>query len=228
MLNHTPAARSRDHRHFGGDLHPLDHLQRDQQRTQHYGATIASEAVGAANLNVQTETFPESRQGMSSAYGPVGGLTFNLFTPWQMNQDGTEELTLNHIGRQELSFGYLTKSFSNDPALSEYSNTALIANKKYIRMDGGLFHVREDPRTPGTYYAIYTREFRTTDHTDRRISGAHAQRGTDDIVDASPPPIPTATSPRALPRSAALAAGQMVAAYTTSQPRSRHQLRLHS
>ena len=198
-----------------------DHLQRDQQADAGtYGATnYASEAAGAADLHVQTETFPESRVGMGSAYGPVGGFTFNLFTPWQMNQDGTEELTLNHIGRQELSFGYLTKSFSNDPALSEYSNTALIANKKYIRMDGGLFHVREDQQNPGTYYAIYTREFGTlTSNQIVRISGAptlNAEQMT--IVDASPAADSNGNLPGGRFRDPLpLAGGQMVAAYTAS------------
>jgi hypothetical protein len=167
-----------------------DHLQRDQQADAGtYGAyDVANEASGAANIGLQPETFPESRTGMSSAYGNVNGFTYNLFTPWQMNQDGTEELTLNHIGRQELSFGYLTKSFSADSALSDYSNTALIANKKYIRMDGGLFQLREDPTAAGSYYAIYTREF-STGGTNQivRISGAPNLNAEQmEIVDASP------------------------------------------
>jgi hypothetical protein len=223
LLNHTPSgAFSPIIDSFGRVIFTRwDHLQRDQQADAGtYGATnYASEAAGAAKLGTPTETFPESRLGMSSAYGPVGGFTFNLFTPWQMNQDGTDELTLNHIGRQELSFGYLTKSFSNDPALSEYSNTALIANKKYIRMDGGLFHVREDPRTPGTYYAIYTREFGTlTSNQIVRISGAptlNAEQMT--IVDASPAPDSNGNLAGGRFRDPLpLAGGQMVAAYTTS------------
>lgn len=210
-----------------------DHLQRDQQADAGtYGATnFASEAAGAANLNVQTEVFPESRLGMSSPYGPVGEFTFNLFTPWQMNQDGTEELTLNHIGRQELSFGYLTKSFSNDTSMSEYSNTALIANKKYIRMDGGIFHVRESPQDPGIYYAVYTREFGTLSSNQIiRITGAptlNAEQMT--ITDASP----AADSNGALAGGRfrdpqPLTGGQMVAAYTASPvAQAGIQMRLH-
>src|SRR5690606_15987799 len=107
----------------------------------------------------QPEIFPESRSNMSTPYGDVNGFTYNLFTPWQMNQDGTDELTLNHVGRHELSFEYLPRSFRSDSALTDTSNMSLFANRKEIRMDAGIFHIHEDPRTPGTYYGIYAREF---------------------------------------------------------------------
>jgi hypothetical protein len=88
--------------------------------------------------------------------------TNNLFTPWQINEDGTDEETLNHIGRHELFAGLqIPKSFTSDPALSDDSNPALYVNRKVIRFDGGLFNVKEDPTRPGTYYAIYAREFGT-------------------------------------------------------------------
>ena len=235
LLNHTPSgAFSPSIDSFGRLIFTRwDHLQRDQQADAgSYGSTnYASEAAGAADLGNDTEVFPESRLGMTSTYGAVNGFTFNLFTPWQMNQDGTEELTLNHVGRQELSFGYLTKSFAADPALSEYSNTALIANKKYIRMDGGIFHVREDPKNPGTYYAIYTREFGTLSSNQIiRIAGAptlNAEQMT--LVDASPPAdsggnLAGGRFRNPLP----LASGQMVAAYTASPvAQAGIQMRLH-
>lgn len=115
--------------------------------------------MGAA-ARPDTEVFPESRLGQTStAYGPVAGFTFNLFQPWEMNQDGTAELTMNHIGRHELSFGYMGQSFTNDPALIESTDNAYIANKRHIRIDGGVFQIKEDPLNPGTYYTIYGREF---------------------------------------------------------------------
>jgi len=235
ILNHTPS----------GAFTPIidsygrviftrwDHLQRDQQAEGgSFGAhDYASEIKGAAKLSLQPETFPESRTGMNSAFGPVAAFTYNLFTPWQMNQDGTEELTLNHIGRHELSFGYLTKSFTNDPALQDFSNTALIANKKFIRMDGGLFHVREDPRAPGTYYAIYAREFGTlATNQIVRFTGAPSLNPEQmTVVDASPADndgsLPGGRFRNPLP----MTGGQMVATYTASatiQPGV--QLRLHN
>ncbi|KNZ34100.1 MAG: hypothetical protein AD742_01340 [Methylibium sp. NZG] len=142
-----------------------DHLQRDQQAEQPgvYGAfNFSDESAGAAKLNSIAEMFPEARLGSTSAFGPVAGYTNNLFTPWQINEDGTEEETLNHIGRQELMPGLqILRSFTSDPALSDDTNAALHSNKKTIRFDGGLFHVREDPIRPGTYYGIYAREFGT-------------------------------------------------------------------
>jgi hypothetical protein len=143
-----------------------DHLQRDQQAEQAgvYGAfNFSDEGAAAAKLNSIAEQFPEPRVGpTNSVFGPVAGYTNNLFTPWQINEDGTDEETLNHIGRQELLPGLqILRSFTSDPALSDDSNAALHLNKKTIRFDGGLFHVKEDPIRPGLYYGIYAREFGT-------------------------------------------------------------------
>ncbi len=139
-----------------------DHLQRDQQAegSAAYGAfNFSDESAGASKLSSQAEVFPEPRSASSSVFGPVAGYTNNRFTPWQMNEDGTEEETLNHVGAQEMGFGYMPKSFTNDTALSDTSDASLIANKKSLRGDGGLYHIKEDPVRPGTYYAIFAREF---------------------------------------------------------------------
>lgn len=234
ILNHTPSgAFSPTIDSYGRLIFTRwDHLQRDQQADAgSYGAyNYASEASTAAKLALQAETFPESRTGMSSAYGNVNGMTFNLFSPWQMNQDGTHEQTLNHIGRQELSFGYLVKSFSTDGALQDSTGSATIANKKYIRGDGGLFHLREDPRTPGTYYAIYAREFaQATTNQIVRITGApslNAEQMT--IVDASPAESGSGLAGGRFRNPLPLLSGQMVAAYTSSaQAGAGMPLRLH-
>ena len=45
------------------------------------------------------------------------GHTFNFFSPWQINEDGTEAETLNHIGRQEFGI-YSDPSFNDDPNLT--------------------------------------------------------------------------------------------------------------
>jgi len=137
-----------------------DHLQRDQQNLSQFGAVnFASEAANAARLSSPSESFPESRTGMASAYGQVNGFTYNLFTPWQINQDGTDELTLNHIGRHELSFNYIPRSFAADNALIDTVGTSLRANRTEIDIDSGLFHLREDPRAPGTLFGIHANEF---------------------------------------------------------------------
>ena len=146
-----------------------DHLQQDQQADADRGQpamppngsfNYANEAIAAANLGNNNEVFPETRaDSVSPVFGPVNGYTSNFFTPWQINEDGTDEETLNHIGRHELSFGYIPKSFSTDPALSDNTNDSIHANTKSVRMDGGIFHLREDPLQPGKYLGIAAREF---------------------------------------------------------------------
>ncbi len=223
LLNHTPSgAFSPTIDSYGRIIFTRwDHLQRDQQADAgSYGDfNYASEAAGAANVGRQAEIFPESRQGMTSAaYGRINAFTYNLFSPWQMNQDGTEELTLNHVGRQELSFGYLTRSFATDSALSDNTNTSIIANKKYIRNDGGIFQIREDPRTPGTYYGIYAREFGSM-ATDQivRFTGApmlNAEQMT--VVDASPAAVNNSLSGGRFRNPLPTSTGHMLATYTPS------------
>jgi hypothetical protein len=174
LLNHTPSgAFSPSIDSFGRVVFTRwDHLQQDQQAdvdranpmNPTYGSyNFANEAANSAfNLTDRTETYPEPRANSTSGlFGgyPVNGYTSNLFTPWQINEDGTDEETLNHIGRQELSFGFLQRSFANDTNLSDTTNAAFRANTHEIRQDTGLFHVREDPTQAGRYYAIAAREF---------------------------------------------------------------------
>ena len=143
-----------------------DHLLRDQQAEDPavYGAfNYSDESATAQVLNSTAEVFPEPRLGSTSIFGPVSGTTTsNLFTPWQINEDGTDEETLNHVGRHELFAGLqIPRSFLNDLALSDDTNPSFYVNRKTIRFDGGLFNIKEDPVNPGTFYAIYAREFGT-------------------------------------------------------------------
>ncbi|HEX2749009.1 MAG TPA: hypothetical protein VHM91_13470, partial [Verrucomicrobiales bacterium] len=80
-----------------------DHLQRDEkvQGTNTAGGfDYASETSGVpGSPGAFTETYPE-------ALVPAGSelaLRFDLFMPWTVNPDGTDLLTLNHIGRHEIS-----------------------------------------------------------------------------------------------------------------------------
>ena len=143
-----------------------DHLLRDQQAEQPgvYGTfNYSDESATALKLSSSEEVFPEPRLGSTSVFGPVSGTTTNnLFTPWQINEDGTDEETLNHIGRHELFAGLqIPRSFTSDPALSDDTDPSIYANRKIVRFDGGLFNVKEDPARPGTYYAILAPEFGT-------------------------------------------------------------------
>jgi hypothetical protein len=146
-----------------------DHLQQDQLAQRDRDAlgngvalpfrsfNYAGEARNAPALATREEPFPESRAGGSSPYGPVSGYVSNFFTAWQMNQDGSGEETLNHIGQHELAFGHLTPSFTADPALASRTVDSLHANRLALRRESGLFQLREDPRRPGIYIGTAAR-----------------------------------------------------------------------
>jgi hypothetical protein len=165
ILNHSPSGLfSPTIDSFGRVVfNRWDHLQRDQQNDAgDKGAkTFASEAANAALLSNNDEPFPEIRiesLTYSTPYGTAHGHRFNLFTPWMMNQDGTDEETLNHIGRQELNFGFVSRTFQ-DSAMSENDDGQRANQRSVFGADGGLFNLREDPNTPGTFYGIIAREF---------------------------------------------------------------------
>jgi hypothetical protein len=127
LVNHTPS----------GAFSPLidnagrvvfvrwDHLQRDQQAdtdaeegTITYGAfNWSDESANSITTTNLVEIFPEPRPGRNDLLAGTGlaGHTFNQFFPWQINEDGTEEETLNHVGRHELGGSYLNAAFINDP-----------------------------------------------------------------------------------------------------------------
>jgi Hydrazine synthase alpha subunit middle domain len=225
LLNHTPSgAFSPQVDSYGRVIFTRwDHLQRDQQadgspNNGYVPLTFESEAQGAAQRASQLEVFPESRLGMATAYGAVNPHTYNLFTPWQMNQDGTSELTLNHIGRHEMSFGFMPQSFSGDPALTEFTLESIIANRKNIRIDGGIFNFREDPRAPGIYYGIYAREFGSmTSSQIVRFTGAPTLNAEQMVfTDATPAETGAGLIGGRYRNPLPLSTGQMVAVYTTS------------
>ena len=178
ILNHTPSgAFSPTIDSYGRVIFTRwDHLQRDQQADGGgYGAfNFVDESASGARSGATSEFFPEPRSQSTSVFGAVTGYRNNLFTPWMMNDDGTEEETLNHIGRQEMGIGYLPRSFMNDSALSDTGNTSVFANRKVMREDGGVYHLKEDPVRRGTYYGIYTSEFGTltTNQIVRLTGGA--------------------------------------------------------
>lgn len=167
-----------------------DHLQQDRlaerdRNAQHNGVALpfgsfnyAHEGAQAQRTPSRDEVFPESGAGSDSAYGPVNAFISNFFTLWQINQDGTGEETLNHVGQHELAFGYLTPSFRDDPNLSNRTSDAFHANRVPLRREGGLFQAREDPMRPGHYVAISARESDAFT-TDRivSLSGAPTLQG---------------------------------------------------
>ncbi|HET6546028.1 MAG TPA: hypothetical protein VFG55_04695 [Rhodanobacteraceae bacterium] len=171
-----------------------DHLQQDQQaESPEYGTfNWASEAADAAILP-SLDVFPEPRQDTASTFG----LRMNHFFPWQINQDGSGEETLNHIGRHEL-FSYFTHSFRNDPALVDFNDANPPRSNPNVAEN--WLQIAEDPNQPGRFIAIDAPEFNT--HAAGQIvsidgpPSANAAtmtvtyltaRSTHDFFDADPP-----------------------------------------
>lgn len=176
MLDHAPS----------GDFTPIldsfgrvvftrwDHLQRDQQADADAnagtGRNCASGTYGTFNYSDEsasavplfgerTEVFPEPRpcRGDLLQGTNLVGHRFNHFFPWQINEDGTEAETLNHIGRQELH-GYIPRSLHDDANLVEYYGQYPRTNTYAIE---SILQMKEDPLVPGWYYGTQAPEFGT-------------------------------------------------------------------
>jgi hypothetical protein len=170
MINHTPS----------GAFYPMidsagriifsrwDHLQRDQQADTDweegyitYGcfnwSDESSNSVPTTNLD---EIFPEPRSPRTDLLAGTGlfGETFNQFFPWAINQDGTDEETLNHIGRHEIGGSYCNAAYTNDPDIQDLYYYGDNYNTNTIE---NFLMIREDPRNPGTFYGIDAPEFGT-------------------------------------------------------------------
>jgi len=170
MLNHAPSGVfSPLIDHFGRVIFVRwDHLQRDQQADTDaedgsitYGAfnwsDESSNSVTTTNL---AEVFPEQRPGRGDLLTGTGleGHVFNQFFPWQINEDGTGEETVNHVGRHELGGSYLNAAFTNDPNIQDLY---YFGNKYNTNTIQNFLEIREDPRTPGLFYGISAPEFGT-------------------------------------------------------------------
>lgn len=144
-----------------------DHLQVDQQADADAAAEAAgqsgasgthdftSEAASAAQVPRASEIFPEPR--IEVAGSGLGGHRFNFFFPWTVHQDGTEEETLNHLGRHELQ-AFFQRNFLADADLADHNSQRPRANPNPIE---NTFQLFEDPNVPGRYLAIDTPEFAT-------------------------------------------------------------------
>ena len=138
-----------------------DHLQRDQQAESSMAQgrfNYSSELPGAAILNTVAEIFPEPHDDDPALIGTnMNQLTINHFIHWQLNQDGTGEETLNHVGRQELH-DYFTGSVNDDANIVEFIPYVGRPNVNVVR---NTFMMDEDPNQMGRYLAIDAPEFGT-------------------------------------------------------------------
>lgn len=183
ILNHTPSgAFSPIIDSFGRIIFTRwDHLVRDQQadddnicNCEQFGTfNYTSEAANAVSTGNNDEVFPEPRpqwlgfvgnqmpgySGEINGWQPhLFGSEINHFFPWMMNQNGTEEETLNHIGRHELH-SYVPLVRTDDPNIvSQLQFGPFTANQS---PSFNIFQLKEDPLAPGSYFGINAPEFFT-------------------------------------------------------------------
>ncbi len=137
-----------------------DHLQRDFRKFESAYSIFrySDESVSAQVINDETEVFPEPAVSTDPDLPPnVNYHRFNVFMPWQMNQDGTELETLNHIGRHEIGDEF-NSSFSNDSNLYYFYTPGQIPGSNPNRVLN-VSHISEDPSTPGLFFAVNANEF---------------------------------------------------------------------
>jgi hypothetical protein len=147
-----------------------DHLQRDQQGDSESVAqdfrpvTHADESASAATTSSLegAESFPEARTESDPGYdSAIEPHRFNQFFVWEVNQDGSEEETLNHVGRQEWGGSFTEGSIVDDSALTFRAPNLQSKNQLLLPDDGGAFQVRQDPVEPIWYVATSAQEFAT-------------------------------------------------------------------
>jgi len=169
MLNHSPSGVFSPFIDSHGRIvfTRWDHLQRDQQADSdavegdNYGTfDYADESESAARLNQRVEVFPEPRSSRADllAGTNLAGFSINHFFPWEINEDGTAEETLNHVGRHELH-EYFDRSINDDSAVREFI-AAASGRMNHNGIDN-LFQIREDPARPGRYFGTDAPEFYT-------------------------------------------------------------------
>jgi hypothetical protein len=168
LINHTPSGAFSPLLDSAGRIVFVrwDHLQRDQQADTDweygyitYGAfNWSDESSNSVPTTNQTELFPEPRNVRTDllAGTDLFGNEFNQFFPWAICQDGTDEETLNHIGRHEIGGSYADRSFTNDPNLQDLYYYGGNYNTNTVN---NFLNVREDPRTPGLFYGVDAPEF---------------------------------------------------------------------
>lgn len=162
-----------------------DHLKRDQQAdSDRYDGTsygpydVPDESPSAvptrfpqrdgngkliADPNgVLYDAYPEALVAQDPTRNPNEALTdFNQFFIWQVNEDGSAEETMNHVGRHEFGGEYMNGVFLDDPNLT-YLFPDFDANaslRSTFGSDSGIFQLKEDPSHPGRYLGVHAQEF---------------------------------------------------------------------
>jgi len=145
-----------------------DHLSRDPQavtdrapntalgdtwtQTTNGCGTYPTEASTTFQAGVLDDFFPEPRNFDRSgrAGTNLNGQSFNQFSPWVINENGTDEEFINHAGRHEIG-PLIDPSFTDDPNLVVNDPTKAPNIRNFA---ANFFSVTEDPVQHGTYLAI--------------------------------------------------------------------------
>ncbi|MBK8251908.1 MAG: hypothetical protein IPK82_04485 [Polyangiaceae bacterium] len=134
-----------------------DHLQIDQQAHADitegagYGSFDYVSEDSEEKAASMHEPFPEPWLNGGEAPAPYHRHQFNQFFPWQINQDGTDEETVNHVGRHEF-IGFIDSSRDDLPYQGASEEHPPFVN---------FFHIMEDPANPGRFYGTNSPEFGT-------------------------------------------------------------------
>lgn len=139
-----------------------DHLQRDQNADKDvlglnvkYGTfNYSDESANAVQITNRDEIFPEPepiRRDLLNGTN-LNGLTFNQFFPWEINEEGTSEETLNHAGRHDLLPNFFA-SINDDPNVKDfhYQTSGRLNSATLLQ---NLIQLVEDPSNPGLYYGV--------------------------------------------------------------------------
>jgi len=113
----------------------------------------ASEAANAASAGA-LDLFPEPIH--PTAGSNLNGFEINQFFPWTVNQDGSSEEILNHLGRHEFKQTF-ARSYTNDSNLINFDASA--SGRLNTKAIDNLFQIREDPTMPGRYVGVDGVEF---------------------------------------------------------------------
>ncbi len=127
-----------------------DHLQRDQKSATN-PATVFDYSSELSSATFNPGTFTESFPEAIANSGVEKGHQFDLFMPWTVNPDGTELLTLNHVGRHEFSPTALRSRADVNLSDMNISSPAQPGAGTALRA-GSLMQLTEHPTSKGRLF----------------------------------------------------------------------------
>ena len=115
-----------------------------------YLSESSTSTTGVAAL----DRYPEPIHAVDA--NVLNGFEINQLFPWTVNQDGTDEEILNHLGRHELLPSF-KRSYANDANLVDFDATKV--TRTNANPINAMFQIREDPTHPGRYVGVDGIEF---------------------------------------------------------------------